>query len=109
MNKILLIKGIIILLTTLIFACLFGIAYGLINYKKLPKLTEKLKGHTPAVVEDLILTQPKGTFLKTTTPCGEFLCMTVSTNQGDKVVVIDVNQKKALYEIKIDTPTASSP
>lgn len=102
MNKILLIKSIIFLLTTLIIACLIGIAYGLVNYKKLPKLTDKLKEMKPAVAGDLILSQPKGTYLKTTTPCGEYLCMTVSTASGDKVVVIDLHKKTALYEIKVE-------
>lgn len=101
MNKILLIKSIIFLLTTLIIACLIGIAYGLVNYKKLPKLTDKLKEMKP-VAGDLILNQPKGTYLKTTTPCGEFLCMTLSTMNGDKVVVIDLQKKTALYEIKVE-------
>lgn len=101
MNKILLIKSIIFLLTGLIIACLIGIAYGLVNYKKLPKLTDKLKEMNP-VAGDLILSQPKGSYLKTTTPCGDYLCMTVSTTSGDKVVVIDLHKKTALYEIKVE-------
>ena len=106
MNKILFLKGLISVLTLLIFLALGGIVYALVNYKTTPKLIPRSK--KPAAVplaadSDLYLNQSKDAVLKSVDSCGEnLICVSVSDAfAGDKIAVVDAANKTVLYWISI--------
>lgn len=113
MNKILFLKGLIAVLTLLIFLALGGIVYALVNYKTTPKLIPRAKKpaaatrNAPAVPiaadSDLHLNQSKDAVLKSVASCGEnLICVSVSDPfEGDKIAVIDAANKTVLYWISI--------
>lgn len=112
MNKILFLKGLISVLTLLIFLALGGIVYALVNYKTTPKLIPRAKKpaaaqNAPAVPiaadSDLHLNQSKDAVLKSVASCGEnLICVSVSDSfEGDKIAVIDAANKTVLYWISI--------
>lgn len=111
MNKILFLKGLISVLTLLIFLALGGIVYALVNYKTTPKLIPRAKKpaaqNAPAVPiaadSDLHLNQSKDSVLKSVASCGEnLICVSVSDPfAGDKIAVIDAANKTVLYWISI--------
>lgn len=111
MNKILFLKGLISVLTLLIFLALGGIVYALVNYKTTPKLIPRAKKpaarNAPAVPiaadSDLHLNLSKDAVLKSVASCGEnLICVSVSDPfEGDKIAVIDAANKTVLYWISI--------
>lgn len=118
MNKILFLKGLISVLTLLIFLALGGIVYALVNYKTTPKLIPRAK--KPAAVQtaapaipvaavaqtadsDLSLNQGKDAVLKSVGACGEnLICVSVSDPfAGDRIAVVNAADKTVLYWISI--------
>lgn len=116
MNKILFLKGLISVLTLLIFLALGGIVYALVNYKTTPKLIPRAK--KPATVQtaapavpiatvtadsDLSLNQGKDAVLKAVGACGEnLICVSVSDPfAGDRIAVVNAADKTVLYWISI--------
>ena len=120
MNKILFLKGLISVLTLLIFLALGGIVYALVNYKTTPKLIPRAK--KPAAVQtapavpiaavaqtavtadsDLSLNQGKDAVLKSVGACGEnLICVSVSDPfAGDRIAVVNAAEKTVLYWISI--------
>lgn len=117
MNKILFLKGLISVLTLLIFLALGGIVYALVNYKTTPKLIPRAK--KPAVAQtapavpvaavaqtadsDLYLNQSKDAVLKSVGACGEnLICVSVSDPfAGDRIAVVNAADKTVLYWISI--------
>lgn len=116
MNKILFLKGLISVLTLLIFLALGGIVYALVNYKTTPKLIPRTK--KPAAVQtaapavpiatvtadsDLSLNQGKDAVLKSVGACGEnLICVSVSDPfAGDRIAVVNAADKTVLYWISI--------
>lgn len=113
MNKILFLKGLISILTLLIFLALGGIVYALVNYKTTPKLIPRAK--KPAAVtqtaptvtlsadSNIHLNQSKDAVLKSVASCGEnLICVSVSDPfAGDKIAVINAANKAVLYWIAI--------
>lgn len=111
MNKILFLKGLISVLTLLIFLALGGIVYALVNYKTTPKLIPRTKKPAaPAVPiatvtadSDLSLNQGKDAVLKSVGACGEnLICVSVSDPfAGDRIAVVNAADKTVLYWISI--------
>lgn len=114
MNKILFLKGLISVLTLLIFLALGGIVYALVNYKTTPKLIPRSKKPDPvqtvqapavplAADSDIYLNQSKDAVLKSVDACGEnLICVSVSDPfTGDKIAVVNAANKTVLYWISI--------
>lgn len=112
MNKILVLKGIIAVITLLIILCMIATVYGLVNYKKTPKLiSHKIAAKAAEVFktpEDIYLEQKKGSKIGDVTSCGSYLCVRITTPfTEDRVAVMDVDSNKLLYWIHIGAKPAA--
>ena len=86
MNKILFLKILIGFMTLLIFLGMGLLVYGLLFYKKTPKL---LSRPAPTAVPEIRL-GVKGGRIADALPCGDFLCVRVSSDfDGDVITVVD--------------------
>lgn len=106
MNKILLLKSIVAVLTLLIFLTLGGIAYALINYKKTPKLlprrqepaveqvqvqiSEQNQPQETEIPAEIYLGLEKEAKIQDVMPCGALLCVRVASGFAkDRIALID--------------------
>ena len=94
MNKIVFLKILIGFMTLLIFLGMGLLVYGLLFYKKTPKLlsrpapTAAAPASATAVPE--IRLGVKGGRIADALPCGDFLCVRVSSDfDGDVITVVD--------------------
>ena len=94
MNKIVLLKIVIAIITFLIFLTLGGIVYAIINYKTTPKLlsrkTEKIFQTSPAKVPETYLGLKKGESIDDSHACGDLLCLKIKSDfEGNKIILFD--------------------
>lgn len=102
MNKIFFLKVLIGFMTLLIFLGMGGVVYGLLFYKKTPKL---LPRPSAAETQDVWLGCGNGAQIADMTACGGRLCVRVSTNaEADAIAVIDPASKKVEAWIRVGTP-----
>lgn len=94
MNKILFLKILIGFMTLLIFLGMGLLVYGLLFYKKTPKLLSRpapaAAVSAPEASVPEIHLGIKGGRIADALPCGDFLCVRVSSDfDGDVVTVVD--------------------
>lgn len=98
MNKIFFLKLLIGVMTFLIFLGMGGVVYGLLFYKKTPKILPR----TATVAENVWLGLEHGAKINNAVGCGDYICLNVSGNaEPDKIAVINPASKKIEFWIRV--------
>lgn len=89
-------------MTLLIFLGMGGVVYGLLFYKKTPKLLPRASS---VETRNIWLEQDRGARIAAVTGCGDYLCLQVSTHtEPDKIAVINPATKKTEAWIRVGKP-----
>ena len=105
MNKIVLLKILIVFITFLIFLTLGGIVYALVNYKTTPKLFsgsnsvvsvfQKPEKKEAEKSPETYLGLNKDEYIEDSHSCGTMLCLRVKSDfSGNKIVIFDPDALK---------------